>query len=133
MQTSNAEIDQDIAGLQSEKTRLARETVGARIAMSRRIKKTFPKVAEDWVKSSCNAKGVVPGTHGEGEEWLGGPMVIMRNIRLLEETLLGIERTGRPPFDRRNLKTRPDGRVVAEVFPATTSEKLMFVGTTGEI
>jgi acyl-CoA reductase-like NAD-dependent aldehyde dehydrogenase len=133
VKSTNAEIDQAVADLQAEKTRFARETVGERIAMIRRIKKSFPKVAEAWVASSCQAKGIVPGTHAEGEEWLGGPMVIIRNIRLLEETLLSIERTGRPPFDRSGLKTRSDGQVVADVFPATAYEKLMFVGTTAEI
>ncbi len=46
--------------------------------------------AEEWVRVSCKAKRIPFDDFGEplaGEEWLAGPVVVVRNLRLLKETL----------------------------------------------
>ena len=62
------------------------------------------------------AEGLDPEHPGSGEEALVGPYFILRNLRLLRESLLDIETHGRPRIPG-GVRTRPDGQVVARIFP----------------
>lgn len=88
--------------------------------------------AQAWVDAANAAKGITPGTPAAGEEWLSGPGLLMRNARLLRDALRDLA-AGRAPRVAGGLGTRPDGRVVAKVFPASKLEATVFAGTTGEI
>ena len=54
------------------------------------------------VRAACRAKGIDMQASVSGEEWLSGPSLVIRNIRLLQESLQSIEETGGPPSARRN-------------------------------
>src|SRR5437762_847695 len=57
-------------------------------------------VSRDWVHAGCKAKGISAESPVAAEEWLGGPMVTIRNVRLLAESLDRIAATGKPPLGR---------------------------------
>ncbi|MBZ0117907.1 MAG: aldehyde dehydrogenase family protein, partial [Sandaracinaceae bacterium] len=74
------------------------------------------------------AKGLDPSSPRAGDEWLGGPMTTIRNLRLLADAL---EKKGQPAPPERN--RRPNGQWVATVYPATTLESVLLPGFRGEV
>ena len=44
-------------------------------------------IASEWVAEACRAKGISPDAPVSGEEWIAGPAVTLRNIRLLARAL----------------------------------------------
>ncbi|MEZ4410219.1 MAG: aldehyde dehydrogenase family protein [Polyangiales bacterium] len=91
------------------------------------------EVARDWVKVSCENKGLPFDAPASGEEWLGGPLVTMRNLRLTAEQLEAIARTGKPAIDPSKIKRGRNGRAEVEVFPTTAIEKALYGGLTATV
>jgi hypothetical protein len=65
-----------------------------------------------------------------GEDWIGGPAPVLRNLQLLERTL-GTSSTPAPAAA--GLEVAPNGQVVAKVFPTDWLDNLLFPGFTGEV
>jgi hypothetical protein len=86
----------------------------------------------DWIAAACKAKGLQPGSPASGEEWLAGPLLMIRNLRLLTETLGAIEKSGTPSFGT-GVRTLPNGRLAVNVFPASKLDALLFQGFRAEI
>ncbi len=56
----------------------------------------FSSIIDEWVALSIKAKGIQAGSPCEAEEWLGGPFIVLRNLRFLKKTLNEIRQDGRP-------------------------------------
>jgi acyl-CoA reductase-like NAD-dependent aldehyde dehydrogenase len=130
--TRREEIDRQVAELGRAKDRWAALGIPERIALLERLIATTSAAAKPWVDVALEAKGIRPGTPQEGEEWLAGPMVTIRNLRLLAQSLRDIRAVGYPrtpgsPY------LRPDGRVAVPVFPASLFDRLLFTGFSGEV
>jgi hypothetical protein len=120
-----------------EATRAARGPWAAvppveRVAILERLLRDFHAVAERWVAASVEAKGGEPGGVVEGEEWIAGPFCVLRNLRLLRNAMADIA-TGGAPRIPGPVWTREDGRVAAEVFPASIWDRLFYAGVTAEV
>ena len=74
--------------LSSNANRFARQSIDERIQMLRKLRYTFRAVTRRWVEAAQFSKGIALGTAGEAEDWLAGPLLIQRNLRLLEEALV---------------------------------------------
>lgn len=85
-------------------------------------------IAAEWVEAACVAKGIDPNGPLAGEEWLGGPMVTVRNMRLLADAMRA---DGEPSLPR--VWVRSDGQQVAQVFPQSLTDRLLFGGISAEI
>jgi hypothetical protein len=127
--TPIAELDRVIARLGDHKDEWVKVGVPERLKLLDRLIKDTLAVADEQVAAAWKAKGIRPGTPLAGEEWLVGPLVVLRNLRLLAESLKDIERFGAPRIPG-EVKARADGRVVAEVFPASRYDKVFFAGFT---
>ena len=130
--TPRGEIDRQVAELGRAKDRWAALGIPERIALLERLIATTNVAAKQWVDVALEAKGIRPGTPQEGEEWLAGPMVTIRNLRLLVQSLrdvqvIGYPRTPGSPY------LRLDGKVAVPVFPASFFDRLLFTGFTGEV
>lgn len=88
--------------------------------------------AERWVTVSAQAKGIAAGSAAACEEWVGGPYFIMNILRQLRQSLLDIERIGHPRIPG-PVTTRPDGQVVAQVFPQRGYDRIFYAGVTAEV
>ncbi|HEV2238493.1 MAG TPA: aldehyde dehydrogenase family protein, partial [Ktedonobacterales bacterium] len=130
--TNTADMDAAVQLLQERKEAWVAVPVRARIALLDRLIADFGAVAERWVAAGVQAKGLDPRADVAGEEWAIGPYPVLRNMRLLREALGDIARTGRPRIPG-PVTTRPDGQVVARVFPATTADKVFFTGVSAEV
>jgi hypothetical protein len=84
------------------------------------------------MQAAMEAKGMAPGSTEEGEEWLAGPASVVKNLSLLIASLRDIDEHGVPQLPK-DPYTRPDGQVVAPVFPADGWDGVLFMGFTSEV
>jgi acyl-CoA reductase-like NAD-dependent aldehyde dehydrogenase len=131
-----AEIDREaldaaVAALADSRARWARTSPGERAALLDRVVTDTMAAAEDWIADACRAKGIAPGTPPAGEEWQNFGLVV-RNARLLRDSLRDIERDGRPRLPAPPT-AGPDGRVVVPVFPPGAYDRALFAGTRAEV
>lgn len=124
-------LDRAAADLKANKRAWAELPIRQRISLLEAVQDTYAAVAERWVAACVEAKGLRPGTFAEGEEWIIFVMG-MRALNHLKVSLEGIEKTGRPPIPG-GLRTDAAGRVVARVFPAHWSDRLLYRGITADV
>ncbi|MCL4812372.1 MAG: aldehyde dehydrogenase family protein [Vicinamibacteraceae bacterium] len=122
------ELDAAVTRVAARKAGWVREPIPRRLAFLRDARQRLLSHAEAWVRTCCGAKGIEPGTPVEGEEWLAGPMTTARHLRLMIEAL---EAGGAPAPTR--LRTLPDGRIVADVFPHTLLDRAVYLGFSAEV
>ncbi len=130
--TSQSKLDEALAILEDNKQEWAAFDIDERIELLEQLREGAVEVAERWVKASMEAKGMTFGTAEEGEEWLAGPAAVIRNLSLLIVSLGDIGEQGAPQLPKAAY-TRPDGQVVAPVFPADGWDGLLFQGFTAEV
>lgn len=130
--TSSGTIDDAIATVATHKDEWVTITIPERIRILDQIARATRDVAERWVSEALRAKGLVRGGPYAAEEWLAGPVILLRNLRLLKQSLSEIERFGSPQLPGRPT-TLSDGQVVAPVFPASVYDRLLFRGFSAEV
>jgi hypothetical protein len=58
-----------------------------RFRMLQSIREATYRVAERWSRICCEIKGIDPASQTAGQEWAIGPMIVLRNLRLLQGRL----------------------------------------------
>lgn len=117
-----------LARLSGARARWVGLTLKERVDLLRVCLHALQLEARDWVRAACRAKGHRLGSPAEGEEWLAGPLPVIRNLRLLMDAM---EAGRTPPLPAP--RSGPDGRSIVDVFPAGRKERLLFNGLQGEI
>ncbi len=130
--TTRADMDAALAALAEKKDAWTKVGVPERIRILRVLLAGVEKVASRWVDAAIDAKRIPKGTAAEAEEWLAGPAVLARNVALLVRSLEDVARTGAPRLPK-PAYARPDGQVVAPVFPVDVWDALTFGGFTAEV
>lgn len=130
--TSRPDMDSAVETVRKGADSWLRSSIGERIALLRALGEATEREAAGWVEAACLEKGIAAGSPAEGEEWLGGPVVVMRNLLLLERTLRDIESQGLPKLPKPAFVNR-FGRVVAPVFPTDAYDSALFAGFSAEI
>jgi acyl-CoA reductase-like NAD-dependent aldehyde dehydrogenase len=130
--SSKAEMDAAVAVLQENKGAWTAVGPRERIALLSELSQRFLAVADRWAALGIEAEGLDPEHPGSGEEALVGPYFILRNLRLLKESLLDIETHGRPRIPG-SVRTQPDGQVVARVFPIDLYDRIFYAGVTADV
>ena len=126
------EMDAAVQALQSHKDEWVTRTVRERIALLDRLIQDFAAIAPRWVAACLQAKSVAEDAPTASEEWAVGPWPVLKNLRQLRQSLSDIETYGHPRIPG-PVTTRPDGQVVAQVFPQTSYDRLFFYGVTAEV
>jgi acyl-CoA reductase-like NAD-dependent aldehyde dehydrogenase len=130
--TPQGEIDSCLTALAEKKGDWARLPVADRRAILCELMKDFLPVAARWAEAVCVAEGIPKDTPTAGEEWLAGPYMVLRNLRLLEVALGDMEITGKPRIPG-PVRTRPDGQVTAQVFPQSAYDRVLYTGISAEV
>lgn len=130
--TERTHLDEVLARLKQSGPGFARSSLAERIALAGRMLKGYHAVAAASVEAGCRAKGLDLASPFSAEEWLSGPTIVIRNLRLLMDTMRRLEH-GQPAIDPGRVRTRPDGRVVVDVFPASAIDRVLFAGFSGEV
>jgi aldehyde dehydrogenase (NAD(P)+) len=130
--SAEALLAADVATLKGRAQTWARLSVAGKIRHLRAMRARTVETARTWVDLAADAKGIA-GTALTGEEWLSGPYPLLTAIDRLTATLAGIARDGVPPIPPRSIRTRPDGQVVVDVFPADRADAILLNGIRAEI
>lgn len=115
------DIDQKLARLVAKKDAWIATGTAERAELLAACIRHTEKIAEAWVRAACEAKGLSMSDPRAGEEWLGGPMTTIRNLRLYREAMLA---GGEPEVP--GVRTSINGQTVVDVFPQNFLDKLMF-------
>ena len=110
--TELSQLDTMVSKLRDGAKSWAKLAIGERIEIARRMHQGYLKIAEKSVVASCQAKGITLGTPQEGEEWLGGPYVTIRILRLTIEALESIRDTGNTKIGKTHRGI--DGKLVVQ-------------------
>ncbi|MEM8607995.1 MAG: aldehyde dehydrogenase family protein [Myxococcota bacterium] len=130
--TSQSTIDEALAILEDHKTEWASLSIDERIDLLEELRDGVVRVAQRWTDASVKAKGLRPGSGQEGEEWLAGVSLVVRNISLLIDSLGDVASKGVPELPKKAY-ARPNGQVAAPVFPTDIWDTLLFQGFTAEV
>lgn len=130
--TSKSTLDEALAILQDHKSEWVALDLDERIDILEELRDGFVRIAERWVDASVEAKGLTAGSAQEAEEWLGGVSLVVRNLSLLIDSLRDVAKHGAPQLPKAAF-ARPDGQVVAPVFPTGMWDALLFQGFTAEV
>lgn len=128
--TPQRTLDEHLATLRENARAFARLDAGKKADLLQEVMAALEPLAPQWVADGCRAKRIAPVSASAGEEWLAGPMVTMRNLRLLVRSLRDIAARGKPALDDRQLVRRPDGRLEVRVFPTSAMDGALFAGFT---
>jgi acyl-CoA reductase-like NAD-dependent aldehyde dehydrogenase len=128
--TPQKELDEALAVLKDKARTFARLGPSVKASLIRETMACLEKVGAEWVADGCRAKQIPTEGPLSGEEWLAGPMVTMRNLRLLARSLDDIAQRGKPHLDDKQLRRRGDGRTEVRVFPSDAIDGAMFSGFT---
>jgi acyl-CoA reductase-like NAD-dependent aldehyde dehydrogenase len=130
--TDKAVLDRAVGDVKAKAIEWARLPVREKAALLKALAPRILDVAEGWVQAGCRAKGIDANGPLAGEEWLAGPTITLRNVRLLAESLEAIARSGKPPLGRKS-RTRGDGRLEIDLFPASSYDAALFAGFTAKV
>lgn len=129
--TSNEEIDQLLLVLQEHKEEWVQVEISERISILDAVHEELIDIRKDWINAEIVGKAIRSNTLGEAEEWVL-LATIFRAIDRVKQSLLEIEEIGHPRI-RGKIRTRSGGQVVAQVYPETISDRLLFQGVKGEV
>ncbi len=127
------QLDASIAKVRAGSKEFAGLSIDERIALLERLRLGYREIAEESVRLSCAAKGIDFNTSTSGEEWLAGPMVTIRVIRLTEEALREVKQYGAPRIKPSDIRDLADGRIAVKVFPTNSIDATMLAKHVGEV
>jgi acyl-CoA reductase-like NAD-dependent aldehyde dehydrogenase len=129
--SSKDELDTSIVELNSRKDAWVSLPVEERMQILDEIMEGLLSVSQDWVDASLQANGAEGNVLSEGVEF-GSFWPMLRTVRLVRKSLQDIQKSGKPSIPGK-LWARPNGQVVANVFPQTLWERLLFLGISGDV
>jgi len=130
--TPHERMDEAIASLEARRRAWRAVSPAERAALLDGVLADFAAVSAEWVEASLLHKGLEPGSRAGAEEWIAGPMIALRNMRLLRNALADVARHGSPRIPG-PVRALADGRAAAEVFPASIWDRLFYTGVSAEV
>jgi acyl-CoA reductase-like NAD-dependent aldehyde dehydrogenase len=126
--TDVGSIDLAIAELYTKRDNWARVSITQRLGYLQDCLDRTIACAPEWTTAACQAKGIDPQAQLAGEEWVAGPISVIRNLRLL---MTSLQAGGQlPPA---NIYQREHGQVVAQILPANLIDRVLWLGYRGEV
>ncbi|MGH8502834.1 MAG: aldehyde dehydrogenase family protein [Gammaproteobacteria bacterium] len=122
--SSETDMDAAIARLREGATAFARSSLAQRIALVRTMQQGYLRVAQRSVRAGCAAKGIVPGTPAEAEEWSTGPWGVVRQLRLARNSLCALQKNGNTPIGP--VARTQDEHLSVRVFPGNAIDGMLF-------
>ena len=127
-------IEAALEKLNTQKETWTFKDAATRCKILAEITENLKAKAEEWVQLSCSAKGIELGSSQETEEWLAGPFVFARNLRLLRESLEKFYAIGDdfffplPGIEKKTCLAIHEERLWAQVFPDGKTEATFYDG-----
>jgi hypothetical protein len=127
------ELDSTIAGLRERSTAWLELPLESKIELVRSALQGSARVADRQVAAAVSAKGLDEDSPLTGEEWLAGPYIQIRTLRLLIQTLERIRRRGAVDVPAGMVRQGTNGRIMVRVFPDDLLDGLLYRGFTADV
>ena len=127
------ELDRAVQILQDNKERWVKLSVSQKCELIEQLINGVLAVADRQIIRALEAKGIQPHHPESAEEWLAGPFIILRNLRLLRQTLEQIAHHGVPKINPDRIHIRSNSQVVVDVFPDSLFDKILYPGFRAEV
>jgi Aldehyde dehydrogenase family len=90
--------------------------------------------ADEWARIAVRVEGLSAGSPLAGEPALVGPYLVLRQLRILRDTLTEVTRRGSPQLPGPLRRVGVDGsQLAARVFPRDLSDRLLFPLVTADV
>lgn len=122
-ETPAAEIDQHLEVLAAHKKGWLGTSIEERLRLLEACIVGMDAVKDRWVRALCDVKKIPAGDNLEGEEWVAGPVAVVRNLRLLVSAL---RQNGQPKPVHSEILA--NGQTVCRIFPTDLYDKLVLSG-----
>jgi acyl-CoA reductase-like NAD-dependent aldehyde dehydrogenase len=129
--SSREELDSALEELSANSQIWVDLPLAERISIVEEVHQAFPKVWQRWVDSAVSAKGIAHRKLGNDREWLELATISRLHTNVLR-ALKDIEASGAPKFPG-GYKVKPNGQVVAQVYPDSMLHSLAFRGVRIEV
>jgi hypothetical protein len=124
-----SQLDAIVARLKGGAQRFAQISLDERIALARSMQKGYLRIARASAEAATKAKGLP--LEAAGDEWGSGPLIVVRGLRLIVESLEALKRTGNTPIGP--IARTKDGALTIRVFPANAIDGLLFKDVTVDV
>jgi aldehyde dehydrogenase (NAD(P)+) len=131
--TEAPKLDELVGRVKEGSRAFARLSVSDRLALLAHIRDGYRAIAEDSVRAACEAKGINPNSALAGEEWLAGPTIVIRNLRLLGQSLKELSQFGAPRIEPSWIRTLPDDRIAVMVYPLNALDAMLLPKHSAEV
>ncbi len=129
--SSQSQMDAAIARLLEGAKTFAELSLSQRIVLATAMQRGFLRVAKRMVRAGCEAKCLTLGKAEEAEEWATGPWGVVRQLRLIRESLAALETSGNTPIGA--VGRTIDDRLSVRLFPGNAIDSTLFKGITAEV
>jgi acyl-CoA reductase-like NAD-dependent aldehyde dehydrogenase len=126
--TPVAAVDALLARLVAKKDAWVATGIPERLALLEQVRAALATEAAAWAATMSRVKGIQVDDPLHGEDWLAGPVVMMRNVQQLKRALAANGQP-RPP----GLRQRKDGQWVADVMPWGMWDRVLLAGWQAEV
>jgi aldehyde dehydrogenase (NAD(P)+) len=130
--TEVKDLDGRVERLAGRAREFARLPIGQKIALLESALAGTRAVSSEWVAAACRAKGISLDAPVAGEEWLAGPALTLRNIRLLIRSLGDIQTLGAPALSAKNMRDLGHGATAVRVTPYDAFDGALYGGLSAE-
>lgn len=124
--TGFPELEQALVVLKERATPFARAPLADKVAWLREMGSRFRELSPRLVAAACKSKGVAVGSPLEGEEWVAGPVPIIRHLKQLADSLDQVRRAGAPKIDAGRVSFTAQGRTAVEMTPHEWYDGLLY-------
>jgi acyl-CoA reductase-like NAD-dependent aldehyde dehydrogenase len=125
-------LDAAVADVATQALAWAATSPGERADLLRRIIADTYAVSEEWNVAACAAKGLDPLSTEGGEELFSGVGTFLRMAGAFETSLRDLVSKGRPQYPG-PVRHRAGNRISVQVLPASTFDRVLYSGMTGEV
>ena len=129
--SSQAKLDDTIAHLREAAWKFATLSIERRIELATAMQQGFVKAMGAMVQAGCKAKGIAPDSNLAAEEWAAGAWGVVRQLRLVRESLQAISSTGNTRIGK--VKRTLAGNLAVQVYPNNAIDGILFKDITVDV
>ena len=128
---NNSDLDKAINILNTNKDNWVNLPISEKIPLFKSLSSKTSSVAKDWVDAAVKAKSINVNSPLSGEEWTSGPWALIYGAESMVGTLKALDNGKNPPIGK--IRSRPDGQLVANIFPYNIYHHLLLSGIRAEV
>jgi hypothetical protein len=129
--SSQTKLDLTVTNLREAAWKFATLSIEKRIALTNSMQQGLMQVMESMVQAGCKTKGIAPDSNLAAEEWAAGVWGVVRQLRLIRESLQSIEKTGNTKIGK--VKRTAAGNLAVQVYPNNAIDGMLFKDITVDV